>query len=255
MPLPVDPNEPIARRAYTALADQFSALAPSKAENAYIEQPAMRASLGDVRGLDVLDAGCGPGILLAWLIGHGARSATGIDVTPRMLELAHQRAPEATLLLGDLAQPLPLPDDAFDVVASSLALDYVPDWTTPLSEFRRLLRARGRLVFSVQHPTASLAWYQPDSAFGVHYVESEWTGFGGEPITVPDYYRSLEEIINPVLRAGFRLEGVTETKPIEALREVDPGAFDKYSRKPTFLVIEAQLAGEPAGRNLAEKRQ
>ncbi len=60
----MEPDEPIALRAYSDLADHFSAVAPTKAENAYIEQPAMRAALGDVRGLDILDAGCGPGILI-----------------------------------------------------------------------------------------------------------------------------------------------------------------------------------------------
>jgi hypothetical protein len=44
-------------------------------------------------------------------------------------------------------------------------------------------------------PTASLAWYGPPSGFGVHYVKSEWRGFGGEPITVPDYHRSFDELI------------------------------------------------------------
>lgn len=239
MPLPVEPDEPIALRAYSALADQFSALAPTKAENAFIEQPAMRAALADVRGLDVLDAGCGPGILLEYLVGQGVRSATGIDVTPRMLELARERAPEAKLLLADLARPLPFGDDAFDTIASSLSLDYVRDWTTPLMEFRRVLRPGGRLVFSVQHPTASLAWYRPDEAFGVHYVESEWRGFGGEAITVPDYYRSFDEIINPVVEAGFQITRLTETKPIAALRDAQPAAYDKYSRRPTFMVIEA----------------
>jgi SAM-dependent methyltransferase len=235
----VKPDDPIALSAYSALADQFSALAPTKAENAYIEQPAMRAALGDVRGLDVLDAGCGPGILLEFLIGHGVRSATGADVTPRMLELASERAPQATLLLADLAEPLPIPDHEFDVIASSLALDYVRDWSTPLAEFRRVLRPGGHRVFSVQHPTASLAWYGPPSGFGVHYVESEWRGFGGEPIIVPDYYRSFDELINPVLSAGLRIERLTETQPIAALRSIDPDAFEKYSRRPTFMVIEA----------------
>lgn len=243
---PVEPDEPIALRAYSALADQFAALAPTKAENAYIEQPAMRAVLGDVHGLDVLDAGCGPGILLHWLVSGGVRSATGIDVTPRMLELARERAPKARLLVADLAKRLPLADDAFDLVASSLTIDYVRDWSVPLSEFRRVLRPGGQLVFSVQHPTASLAWYQPPSAFGIHYVESEWRGFGGEPITVPDYYRSFDEIVNPVLRAGFRLERLIEAKPIAELRELDRAAYDKYSHRPTFVVLEAMAPEAPA---------
>ena len=108
-------------------------------------------------------------------------------------------------------------------------------------EFRLVLRPAGRL-FSAQHPTASLAWYAPPSVFGVHYVEGEWTGFGGEPITVPDYYRSFEKIVNPVPQTGFRIHRVTETKPIAALRDLDPDAYAKYSQKPTFMVIETRIA-------------
>lgn len=237
---PVEHDEPIALGAYARLADSFSAIAPSKPENAYIEQPAIRAALGAVRGLDILDAGCGPGILAEYLLTNGARSVIGLDVTPRMLELARERAPQARVLLADLGKRLPVADDTVDVVASSLALDYVGDWSTPLSEFMRVLRPSGRLVFSVQHPSASYAWYQPPSPFGVHYVESDWRGFGDEVVTVPDYYRSFDELVNPVLRAGFRIERLTETRPVAELRAVDPDAFEKYSRKPTFMVVEAQ---------------
>jgi hypothetical protein len=91
----------------------------------------------------------------------------------------------------------------------------------------------------VQHPTASLAWYQPASPFGVQYVESEWRGFGDEPVTVPDYFRSFEEIINPVVEAGSLIERLTETKPVAALRDAEPAAFDKCIRRATFMVIEA----------------
>ena len=39
-------KKPIALDAYEKLAESFSRLAPSKAENAYIEQPAMRKAVG-----------------------------------------------------------------------------------------------------------------------------------------------------------------------------------------------------------------
>jgi hypothetical protein len=56
-------EDPIAFEAYETLAERFSALAESKAENAFIEQPAIRAVIGAVQRLAILDAGCGPGIL------------------------------------------------------------------------------------------------------------------------------------------------------------------------------------------------
>ena len=152
----MDEDRPIALDAYEALAGRYSELAPEKAENGYIEHPAMRAQLGDVRGKSVLDAGCGPGILAAWLVEQGA-DVTAFDISPTMIGLAQQRLQgRAPAFIADLAAPLPsLHDGTFDIVASSLALGYVRDWSVPLGEFRRVLRSGGRLVFSVQHPLSA----------------------------------------------------------------------------------------------------
>src|SRR6266508_3605764 len=51
----------------------------------------MLALLGDVAGHDVLDAGCGEGYLSRILAGRGAR-VTGVDLSPRLVELAGQKA-------------------------------------------------------------------------------------------------------------------------------------------------------------------
>ena len=233
-------KKPIALAAYETLAERYSARAQEKVENGYIEHPAMRKQLGDVRGLDVLEAGCGPGFLAAHLIDSGA-AVTAFDVSPKMIELARRRIGErAALFVADMASPLAtLHDGRFDLVVSSLAVDYVFDWTIPFSEFRRVLRPRGRLVFSVQHPMGAYSWYKPPSAFGVHYVEATWHGFGGEPVIVPDYYRSFEEILNPVLDAGFAVRRIVETKPIASLKEREPERFEKHNRVPTFLIVDA----------------
>ena len=234
-------NTPIALAAYERLAKGYAAKAETKAENGFIEHPAISAAMGDVSGLRVADAGCGPGFTLAHLMAQGAAEIVGFDVSPAMIEIARARVgARATLHLADLAEPLPfLPDAQFDLITSSLAIDYVRDWTTPLAEFHRSLKAGGRLVFSVQHPLGSYEWLKPPSAFGVHYCEAEWTGFTDEPVTVPDYYRSFDEMINPLLAAGFRLQRLTDTKPISALRERDPEKYERTSRFPTFMVIEA----------------
>lgn len=233
-------NKPIALEAYEKLAENYSALAETKAENGYIEHPAMRARLGDVAGLTVLDAGCGPGFLAAYLAGKGA-AVTGFDISPRMIALARKRAGGAVrLFVADLAREIPeVATGAFDLVASSLAIDYVRDWTVPLKTFHRALKPGGRLVFSVQHPLGAYLWYKPGSAFGVQYVEAKWGGFGREPVVMPDYYRPFEEMINPLVAAGFGIMKVSDTKPVPALKEKSPELYERYSRIPTFMIIEA----------------
>jgi SAM-dependent methyltransferase len=232
-------RNPIALKAYEALAERFSKIAEAKAENGYIEYPAIRKQIGNVKGLNILEAGCGPGYLSEYLTAQGAQM-TAFDVSPKMLEIANKRNPYQRFFNADMAEPLNFAqDEEFDMVVSSLAIDYVKDWTVPMSEFHRVLKPKGRLVFSVQHPLGSFAWYKPQTAFGVQYAEAVWADFGGEPVVVPDYYRSFEEIINPVIAAGFTLKGIVETRPVDKLKEVDPDKFEKLSRQATFMVIEA----------------
>jgi SAM-dependent methyltransferase len=236
-------SKPIALDAYEKLAERFATQAETKAENAFIERPAMLEAIGDVRDLTILDAGCGPGFLLKKFVEGGARAVTGFDVSPKMVELASARTQgKVDLFIADLAEPLMiLPSAHFDLVTSSLALDYVRDWKVALGEFRRLVKPGGRLIFSVMHPIGSYNYYNPPSVYGVHQVESAWRGFGGEPVVVPDHYRSFSEIVNPVLQAGFQVHSVTDTKPIEALRAREPAEFEKYNKRASFMIVSARV--------------
>jgi len=74
-------NEPIGLRAYAKFAERYAAAAPTKAHNALYERPATTALLGDVNGLRVLDAGCGPGICSEHLARNGA-TVHAFDITP-----------------------------------------------------------------------------------------------------------------------------------------------------------------------------
>ena len=232
-------SKPIAFDAYQALASRYSEVAEQKAENGYIEHPAMRKQLGNVSGLEVLDAGCGPGFLSNYLIENGAR-VSGFDLSPNMIEIAkHRTKGRADLFVANMENPIStLTDNTFDMVVSSLAIDYVKNWKVPLGEFYRVLKAEGRLVISVQHPLAAYLWYKPKSGFGVQYVEAEWRGFGGEPVTVPDYYRSFSEMINPLIASGFQITEIVDTKPIDTLKDIHPEKFATYSKQPTFMIID-----------------
>ena len=110
---------------------------------------------GDVSGRRVLDAGCGSGPAVGGAAREGAPIVTGFDASPAMVELARQRLGEdADLQVADLGRPLPFADAAFDDVVASLVLHYLEDWTGPLAELRRVLKPGGRLLLSVNHPSA-----------------------------------------------------------------------------------------------------
>ncbi|MGI8714975.1 MAG: class I SAM-dependent methyltransferase [Solirubrobacteraceae bacterium] len=102
-----------------------------------------RANVG--RGDRVLDLGCGEGDLTAVLAMIGAR-ALGVDVAEAALQRARSRHPELEFELAAIDGPLPHSDGAFDVVWASEVIEHVADTARWLSEVRRVLAPRGRLL-------------------------------------------------------------------------------------------------------------
>src|ERR1700752_2699825 len=90
------------------------------------EWPAIRALLPDLRGRRVVDLGCGFGWFCRWGREQGAAGVLGIDVSEKMLTRARAETADAaiTYLSADLER-VELPNAAFDVAYSSLALHYI----------------------------------------------------------------------------------------------------------------------------------
>src|SRR5438552_8331506 len=99
-----------------------------------------------------LDLAPGTGAIAFALAACGA-VAVGLDITPRMIELARAKivpAPPAhpappAFVIGDMLA-LPFPDCSFDLVTTGYGLRNVPDLTMSIDEIRRVLRPGGRLL-------------------------------------------------------------------------------------------------------------
>ncbi|HTD36947.1 MAG TPA: class I SAM-dependent methyltransferase [Candidatus Limnocylindrales bacterium] len=222
------------------LAASYARVTAANAANAAYERPAVRALLGEVRGLDVLDAGCAAGEHSAWLVENGAR-VVAVDGSEAMVRLARERldrAGGARVLQADLAEPLPFADASFDVVLSSLTLHYLADWSGPFGELARVLRGGGRLVFSIHHPfmtAADVADYH-----GVSLIEETWKGFAERPVPVRFYHRPLQRVLDDVLGAGFTLRGVVEPQPTAEADARDPQLAARFRTEPGFLIVDAE---------------
>jgi len=100
------------------------------------------------RGRDVLEVGCGTGLLLRHLAAF-ARSARGVDLSPGMLERARARG---LSVVEASATELPFADASFDVVCSFKVLAHVRDVRRALSEMARVTRPGGHVVAELYNP-------------------------------------------------------------------------------------------------------
>jgi len=99
---------------------------------------------------DFLEVGCGNGMVSKYLARNYGGSVVGIDVDPEQIELANKyigEIPDIRFLEAD-ATSLPFEDNSFDIVLSFGVLHHIYNWLDALKEIKRVLRAKGYLVYA-----------------------------------------------------------------------------------------------------------
>lgn len=191
-----------------------------------LEEPVVRAAVGPVRGLRVLDLGCGTGRHALWLAAEGGE-VTAIDFSAGMLAEARLKpgAEQVQFLVHDLHEPLPWPNDSFDLIVSGLVIEHLRDLDGFFVEACRVLRPAGRAVISAMHPAMFLRGSQ------ARFTDPA----SGEIVQPGSLNHSLSEIFIAAARAGLQLCEAREHAPDQAFARRYPRA-EKYVDWPMLLV-------------------
>ncbi len=142
----------------------------------------------------VLDVACGGGNVVC-AFAAVVRHATGMDMTPAMLERAAQVAAGKNLgnvswKQGDVSA-LPWPDATFSIVATRFSFHHFPDPLTVLQEMKRVCKPGGRVLVADMHTSPVQA-----QADAFNYMET---------LRDPSHVRALhlEELKDLFARAGL----------------------------------------------------
>ena len=191
--------------------------------------------LGDTRGLDVLELGCGGAQWSIALAGLGSR-AVGLDQS--LVQLKHavdnrEAAGATVLLVAASGEAVPFRNASFDVVLSDHgAVSFCPpDVTVP--EVARLLRPGGLLAFCQTTPLLYLTWDERRqrqdtrlhrSYFGLGRLD---LGDGTVDFQIPhgEWFRLFRE-------HGFAIEDLVELRPpSDATTTYDDFAPREWARR------------------------
>lgn len=172
--------------------------------------------LGDVKGLDVLELGCGTAYFSSWLMRAGARPVA-VDVTPAQLATARRCQEHFDLrfpLIEADAEDVPLPSARFDLVVSEHGAGV---WCRPegwVAEAARLLRPRGSLVFLVNSLLSTLCVPADGGVAGDRLLRGQQ---GLSPVAWPgggvEHHLSHGEWIAVLRRHGFVVDALHELYP------------------------------------------
>jgi ubiquinone/menaquinone biosynthesis C-methylase UbiE len=156
-----------------------------------------RSILPFISGMQILELGHGPAHLQRFLLSRNL-TLFAIDESAQMGRIAKRRIGPTQKLTRGLAQTLPYQNESFDCVISTFPTEYIFSLQT-LSEVKRVLRNRGRLV------VLPVAW--PKS--GLLQWLYKFTGESPEALTEALSKRFTE----PFIKAGFIAESqIVEVK-------------------------------------------
>lgn len=179
--------------------------------------------LQELRGLRVMDFGCGEGSELVELAASDVREAIGLDNRESVLEVAREQAARAGVQAKCRFVTAP-PQEPVDVILSLDSFEHFADPEGVLREMYRALRPGGCVIASWGPP-----WYHP---FGPHLLElPPWT----------HVFFSERAIVK--WRSYMRDDGATVFSEIGGgMNKMTIGRFERLVKKSGFRVNQWKVA-------------
>ncbi|MEV3861363.1 class I SAM-dependent methyltransferase [Streptomyces sp. NPDC050095] len=193
---------PATRRAYDTAAAGYAEIVPPLFQDdlfgrAMLSAFAERVRAGAEPAGPVADLGCGPGHVTAHLHGLGL-SAFGVDLSPRMVEVARATHPDLRFDEGSMTG-LDLPDDSLAGAVAWYSTVHTPPEVLPVvfAEFHRVLAPGGQFVIAFK------------AGDRLHRLEHAY----GHDLALDVYWRSPDTVAELLGEAGLLVDARLITEP------------------------------------------
>jgi len=248
-------------RAWDKLADKWDSGYTEHGDmnRKYVIDPTIFRLTGSVKGLSILDAGCGNGYLCRLLAKKGAKMV-GIDLSRRFIEIAEQKEKETPLgimyYIGTLCNLAMFQNETFDMIISNLAIMDVHDLEKAVNELHRILKKNGKLIFSIMHPCFSSppihGWVRMplDSNRKEDWLYWKVDRYFERSVEIWQYldwpptysfHRPLSDYIKTLVRNSFTITDFEEPIPSKrAMSEHFRDFGNEYDRISWFLIVGAK---------------
>ncbi len=205
--------------------------------------------LPEFLGKRVLDIGCGFGWHCRYAAEQGASLVLGTDIAAKMLSAAREKTAFPQVKYEQIAmEELNFAPRTFEVVLSSLAFHYTPDFTEICRRVARWLTPNGDFIFSVEHPIftayGTQDWIYDGAGRREHWPVDRYFDEGqrdalflGQHVT--KYHKTLTTYLRSLLQAGLTITSIVEPQPAPALLETVPDMADEL-RRPMMLLLAAK---------------
>lgn len=209
----------------------------------------LKKLLPNFTGKRLLDIGCGFGWHCVYAAEQGAAYVCGTDISEKMLATAREKTKFPQVEYRRVAmEELDFPCDTFDVVLSSLAFHYTPDFAAICRKIANCLTTGGSFVFSVEHPVFTAQgtqdWHRDGQGNPEHWPVDRYFEEGKRDAVflgehVLKYHKTLTTYLNTLLQTGFSIQAVVEPSPAPELLDTVPGMADEL-RRPMMLLVSAK---------------
>jgi SAM-dependent methyltransferase len=202
----------------------LEALVAGRSSLSDVEEAAVRESVGDVNGLDVLHVQCHLGMDAVSMARRGAR-VTGIDFSPVALRRAREIAAACGVSVdyveADSTALPPLLQGRFDLAYATIGvLCWIADLDAWMRSVASTLRPGGRLLLVDLHPVLTMVESSDPLRLDMPYAFTGPQEFA-EPESYAgvategdgrnvNYAHSLGEVVTAAAGAGFRVEALHE---------------------------------------------